>query len=1478
MTVDPNKDKIPQIDAGEVNKYSKQKVFDNKILGRAMDAVWDFGKAAATVTSVRPGDTGFKLMTEASERAEGLVGATFVDGPAGFASGLGNMAMNAETSALILAGDAINLFTGPKGMANFISFAVSAELPSLGGVQKFYKDAEKPKVSDFEPVAGEHLTNLSKFLRATGFAMKAKQKYHNNKLRASTEVPFLFDVGNAVASTTPSVIAAIMGSPVAAGRVMTGQIFASEFSDLRAEGVELAPALFKSGLQAVGEGILEQIMFSTLYGLSKNFLLNGIIMGDKEAATEFMQEGWGEFLDKTLAGSDKTVGESLRNMAYSGLLGFISGGVMGATTIHWARKQIVDTLKKAGIPDRGVEAMADRVLNSGVASGAAMLNSLMGVDEQTLKEIDQLHEGGNTASVQQVLEKIQKGFEKQQDKAIFDVNQDELDDLDTSIGITPEEQVQFTEDESKVFDLLVKGRERDLAAQESQIMKDIKVAEDNLATAKKEGKPTVALKKKLISLNKQFDSLQAQFSDIFDVSQQELEGEDVKLKGRDVTKLQRDTRKRAEIDERKKLKEQFRNEKMDDKEARKLLTAHIRKFLPKSLREKAITALRDVKASNLDKALAKIDEIRTVHLSELLRKEIQKRLNKLAPVVESGKLKSKFVSLGLQKVGNEVVNISKLSQEQVSDMRATNIEKINKLLDSDLNRVDIAAELADLQFENDLLSKYGAMESRSVEELDAMLGDIKGLVKGLVLTNKFFKQVKKEALDAQKSRMIGDIDRTKGIPKNKVSKFLEGIKNLVITPAGNLGMLLNMMDQTKGPSLIQDFIERFDQAERIKQAFQARTMEQYKDLVKSTYDLKTDLEVDDKIQEMRSTKKTVKFQDNRGVDQELSLSKGQVVYLLAVANSGDPAALEALTGDNARLAADKKVKDLGLEPDSQEARDIYAEIKGNAISQVVLDSITNDTSFFSEEDKDFAANLYDVYESMYPFINKVYKSMYFVDLPQVQGRYVPFIRDVGEVSSIDDLYTANDDLMSRIFSTPGSVKVRRKNASSAFQFKDDIEVLLDFTSDMSAFVSYNPVIRELMPILRDKDVRQTINKVTGGRQETTPTGTTFKTSDYYKAILNRVELLGSNGKSQMQLSDSLKWVNQKLNVAMVGGKAINVVKQIASSLAALDFDVTTKDFIDGVNDIISDPDRIAEILEQSPIMKTRFRNMMIEFRDLLNDEKFLMAKKNRSFTDMMMWFVKTGNTAGIMIGGWSVFKAEMARTNDVGKAYAKFDDFVINSQQAANLTQVGGTQQGYGRLLFKFVSAPLQYMRITAQAMHEVQTGRISKARFLKKMWVFHVLLPVLYQAITKMFKMDKEELVRTAIVGPTKGVPLLGSIIDTMVLAAEVPLGVKSKKSFAENVPVYSTVASLHNAVSRMNSKAGREPDIDEVLNDLMDVFQDVTTPLGAPRVFWEVGKGANAVAAGDMPPEAMMAVILGYSKWTVDNFMKKEKGKRRR
>jgi len=1478
MTVDPNKDKISQLEAGEVNKYSQQRVFDNKLLGRAMDAVWDFGKQVSTIISVRPGDTGFKMMTEASERTKGLLGAVAVDAPAGFASGLGNMAMNAEISALVLSGDIIDIFTGPKGMTNLISFAVSAELPSLGGVQKFYKDAKKPLVSEYEPVAGEHLTNLSKFLRATGFAMKAKQKYHNNKLRASTEVPFLFDVGNAFASTTPSVLASIMGSPVAAGGLMTGQIFTSEFSDLRAEGVELAPSLVKAGTQAAGEGYLEQKLFGSLHHLSKNAILNGIIFGGKEAATEFLQEGWGELLDKTLAGSDKTVGESLRNMAYSGLLGFVSGGVTGATTVHWARKQIMATLREAGVPDRGVEAMADKVLNSGIAGGAAMLNHLMGVDEQTLKEIDQLHEGGNTVSIQQVLDKLQKSFDGQQEKAAYDVNQDVLDVLDKEVGITPEEEVQFTEEEAKVFDLLVKGRERDLSTQENQLMKDIKVAEDNLANAEREGKPTVALKKSLFSLNKQFDSLQAQFSDVYDVTQQELEGEEVKLKGRDITKLQRDTRKRAEIDERKKLREKYRAEKRDDIQARKDITTHIRKFLPKSLREKALTTLRDVKASNIDDAFARIDEIRAVHLSELLRDEIQSRLAKITPVVEGGKIKSGFVSLGLQQVGDAVINISKLSSDQVSDRKVSNIEKIQELLDRKVDRVDIAGQLVNLQFENDLLSKYGSLESRSVEELEVMLGDVKKLIKSLVLTNKLFKQVQQEALDAKKSRLISEIDRTGGIPANRVSKFLEGVKNLVITPMGNLGMLLNMMDQTKGPSLLQGSIERFDQAERVKQAFQARTMDLYKDLVKKTYDLKTDLDVDEKIRDMRSIKKTIKFQDNRLNDQELTLSKGQVVYLLAIANSGDPMALEALTGDNARLAADRKIKEMDIDPDSQEARDVYAKIKGNAIPQVVLDSIVNDNSFFTEEDKVFAENLYDVYESMYPYINKVYKSIYFVDLPRVQGRYIPFIRDVGDMSDIEDMYSANDDLMSRIYSTPGSVKMRRKGASSAFQFKDDVEVLLDFTNDMSAFVSYNPVIREIMPLLRDKDVRQTINKVTGGLQETTPTGVSYRTSDYYKAILNRVELLGSNGRSQMQLSESLHWVNQKLNVAMVGGKATNVVKQIASSFAALDFGVSTAGFIDGVNDVISDPDNVVRVLGQSPIMKTRFRNMMIEFRDLLNDEKFLMVKKNRSFTDMMMWFVKTGNTAGIMVGGWSVFKSEMARTNDANAAYAKFDDFVIKSQQAANLTQVGGTQQGYGRLLFKFVSAPLQYVRVTTQALHEVQTGRISRGRFLKKMWVFHVLLPVLYEAITKMFKMDKEEMVRSAIVGPTKGMPLLGSIIEATVLAAEIPLGIKAKKSFAENVPIYSTVASLHDAVSKMNRKVGREPDINEVLEDLMDVFQDVATPLGVPRVFWEVGKGANAVAAGDMPPEAMIPIITGYSKWTVDNFMKKERSRGRK
>jgi hypothetical protein len=1325
-------------------------------------------------------------------------------------------------------------------------------------------------------------------LSALGFYLHSQTKNFQEKMAGQLDHPVAFDLGSAVGQLSFSFLAATV-NPQLAIAAITGQVSATKYLENRAKNVPWTASAAFSATVGLGMGQLEKI---TLGLLSKQFysrlsltLDAAISSGIQESAQSIFENT----ADEIIGDRDFDPVEDIRQAAYEGAIGMFAGGIAGLTTVNYAYNRVKKNLEQLGVGPRRQESLATELLKNGGDIISTLIKENSGVTDQYLDDFGKAMAGQQ--GMKEFFIKVDGQHDNDLKKRFVNlktdtakveqlIQQQEVTDTANEIAnpaAVPQVQ-EIQPDIEAAARVIIQGRQDQLEQEIMTAEGQISALNEELATLQTEGRGAERVLDKISQTLTHVDELYTQQRDLTDYTVDELEKQKILVKGQDVERVRKVARTVGEQQERTKLKKIFREKTASVQEVKDAIVHFVNKHIPKANRGEFLIAVRDAKTDkNLRDIGVRIYEKADEYQSKILKGKIEERLDKLKPSLDQNRnQKGRFGSAAIQDVADYIRRIAKMTKEQTDNKIVQNLEAIFEIVNNGK-----AGDPALLAFENEMLTDFGGIAERSVEDLGKSLSALKDVTRNL---RTFGQAVMQEAAARKEQRfakiqleilpplMEAKLERIQNTVMGHIREFKQKMFGWGAGSSFNLGTILKFLDNTKsGKGELSQLADEFIDATRREYAYNTRMVDLFQTAFKDVYGLKNASQIEEKMRKDLSFKKEDGASDrtiqlNNGKSKALKLNRATIRYWYALSHNAEgdilAEAWETLTGQNAHDAEYKKAQD------DNRAVDL-SQVKGNAIPEVELQDLF---STLTQQDIDFANRQRQFYSFTYLMINGPYRRVTGVNLPQVEN-YFPIARKVDQAD--ENLFSMLEDVSSRFAaSKPGALKLRNEMANSPFKQLGDVQIMSNMILEMSHFLGSFETVRDAFSILRDPGIREAINKVSDGKQAADgdwQDGTT------YKSLLSYTQMVGSRGKLHLKIHEVGQKISNNISSGLTSAQLETGLIQVMSMNAALE-KMPLADFKEGVVDFFNNPGAAAKLLGRSPIMRMRYQNIVLELMDLAKSEKMNTLTRKQDWRSHLFLPMKLGDRGSVLLGGWTVFRYEYNKTNDIKEAYKAFDHYVETTQQSGSLTQLSGSQIGYWRVFFKFLSAPQQYFRREMLIMNDFAKGRIPFKDALKGLLVYHFILSGFFNLMQNMFKIDPQDAAKSILVGPIVGIPLLGSFIEQLFLigtnAVQYAItGEESnKRPFDVNLPALSLINDIKDALDRVEKDY--EKDEFFLMMDAMIVAGENTAAItkGVPKQFGELARGILAVSQDEIPVEALGLLLYGRTLRQVKDALEDE------
>ncbi|MBW1672024.1 MAG: hypothetical protein JRJ45_00010 [Deltaproteobacteria bacterium] len=1083
-------------------------------------------------------------------------------------------------------------------------------------------------------------------------------------------------------------------------------------------------------------------------------------------------------------------------------------------------------------------------------------------------------EGVTTKQIEAVLKNVKEG------KALTE-NQEEVKQkmlqIADEMGLTLEGQVALSKTDKQELKVLREGRE-------AQINQELDLIESQKAAILKElqerkdaGKSTKAQNKKLDSLGEKSGELLDEIELLPTAQREDLAKKVVASKGQKISALKNLAEVVAARLERAALKEQFRTEKNDLSSARNRLAAYVRdSFKGRAVPKKFVTRVAKVTQNTLDKFLAEVDQERLAIVKPALLNQINRVLGKVAPKVKGGKSVGVLKSASLQDVANELIRVSKIDGQTAAQLlrqKQTLLKNYFNAVGTD-NAVAGEIDVDRLNFEMEVLQNLAGLDVKSEEELMTALKYVQDKVQTLKMGQKIKQQQLKEQREQERASTIDQM--TKKAPKF-VPKWLRTFTHY---STSNLSSMLRSLIGTKDidTSTLGKKIAALDEAPRKEASFNYLYMNALENITKRAFGLKDNKEYAkwkaDWFTEGKGYDSGEDIEFNDGSKGRLLLSKADVSYWWMVTHDKNgnelPEMVEQFTGENARNDLEEKAFQ-----DGDEDVDL-SQVRGNAIPlehwQQMMEQFES-----NEAHVEFAQSQRALYNTVYSIINPVYRMYMGTDLPRVED-YIPWHRDVGIESEV---FSALDDFNDLIQTTPRATKLRTPGASAAFRQVGDIEIFQYFVQEMAHFNAFALPMKDLISVIRNKEVRQAINRTTDGVELA---GGTVRDGDFYKNMRKMADFIMSRGRSMNEFSLGLfNTMRSNISIAYLGEPSKAVMQTSSMWMALTEKDVTWGDWMAGFAEFMSDPSGTLEILAKAPMMKFRYRDLMIEMRDAIEHikrkDKTKVDRFRKWVTPKAFAFVRAGNRVGAGISGWVIFRKVYNETGDINEAFRRFDQHLVDTQQSAVGTQLSPFQAGQtARLLSHFQSAVIQYVRIYTKTWDDYLKGRIGLKKLLDTMIVFHVLMPTMrwmLKALIRGGDFEADELAKDIVIGPLTAGFVIPDIIEGLISVA------MDVHSFGAGSTLAGASDKIVNATKQIKKKMAKAMgegyyDVADLANAWIELGEEASAlTLPIPGIAYDGMQAAIKFSQGELTPLQALSVIMGES---VESLEFKNKGSNNR
>lgn len=538
--------------------------------------------------------------------------------------------------------------------------------------------------------------------------------------------------------------------------------------------------------------------------------------------------------------------------------------------------------------------------------------------------------------------------------------------------------------------------------------------------------------------------------------------------------------------------------------------------------------------------------------------------------------------------------------------------------------------------------------------------------------------------------------------------------------------------------------------------------------------------------------------------------------------------------------------DIYMKSLDDDTREIMINDPVNQYNKAFLNKVKDE---LTTDDLAVADAIFEFYNENYERFNAFYEEHFGMSLPKSKY-YTPRAMSVDGVT-IDDKTTHG------YASFSGAKKRVAVAGTGVINIQGAFRALNKYINQQNHYMGYMDKLTDINAVLANKDVKGIINSLFGAEMN--------------KRIAYEIDNLANNGNDKVDVWGK-RWNKVRANYAksVLAVKPSLAIKQLTSFPAYWE-NVSTKDFIAGVADFFTHPKEAMRTLGGTTLMKTRDTDIIRDFDQISKSNLFAKMKKAKGkikWNDLLMFNIKFGDRGAIYMGGWALYKSELNKNLKAGmsekeakaKALEAFERITDETQQSGRLSQQSYMQSNSAlRAFTMFTSSQNQYLRKEINAIRGLATGRMSKAKAAKTIFIYHVLLPVFFQVVSDGFRWDKDNDLRAAVLGSLNGWFILNKVLENVYnWITDNSNMFTTRMSVRDLVPFWGSIEDLKNDLLKF-------ADDEMELEDVLDVIKPIGEVTGLPLKYAkDVVENAGEYAdEGEYGKELLL--WLGWSPYSL-------------
>lgn len=811
--------------------------------------------------------------------------------------------------------------------------------------------------------------------------------------------------------------------------------------------------------------------------------------------------------------------------------------------------------------------------------------------------------------------------------------------------------------------------------------------------------------------------------------------------------------------------------------------------------EKAITKLRDRKASELDKRKALIDYAQILPFRErgkflkavnntktdlefgrvldrmrsaskaseraVLIKAISKELKGTVVKKRDGLPNAKF-AYDQQKTLNEIRAVQKMTYQE-AQMKITDLVSEWQTAHPD----DVLPE--DLLHQIEILKTAGIKE-QTVSELSSTLSAIQSIKE----TGRTQKELEREERNAKvqeaKDAVMQAVTGGKPLPSDALSikTRRQRDENFVKTFArdslfGWEELLDKMSQEDKTSKAYESYLSRFG-GDKANESFNAQnkgeltSIGEVNDLFKKSYGVEKKTDILTTLNELQKPHDLGEVMHNDGKKRQLTLSRGEAMQYWMWHQ------------DDALDATFEETLHWGDE--------VWKSIDG----------------ILTEQDKDMAQGLLSWYADYYKGINKVFSKEYGIDLP-FNPNYSPVHRAI-DIAIPENVLLAQE-IAKYATAKNGSLKDRVKNGID-LKATDAFENVTRHITKMEHYKAWSDTMYNFRRVFGDKQIRTAIADFVG--------------EPYLKLTDNFLNDMARDGVAREKVVQWVDGVRKNATKALLGLNLKVGIKQLTGVLN-YGIEIPTGSFFSGISDFWTDPIGKASFLfDKSETLQERFGDGFerdLKFAIEKGYDKKLAGTKNMS--EHLFIPIRAADKFTVYMGSWAAYRWGYKKAIKEGKTpeaaeaegIRQAENITNRVQESSRLDTLAQLQRdgSWAKLFTMFQSQPSKYLRIMMNSARNYRRGRMSAATAAKRIAWAWLIVPFFYNLLADQFIDEKYResaggLVTRTLLGPLTEPLIFGQMVQQVY-------GWTQGENFGyEPSPVFAFMDDIGKAIQQFSSE----------------------------------------------------------------------------